>query len=152
MNDAAYDPLLLDHQLCFALYAASKEVIRLYTPYLSPHGLTYTQYIALLVLWEADDITVSELGARLMLDSGTLAPMLKKLAEKGYLLRTRSTEDERVVKLKLTPSGRELKDAFKGLPQKLACELALPVERLAVLKAELHALTQQLHEQQHSSR
>ena len=148
MSDT-YDPLLLDHQLCFALYAASKEVIRLYTPYLSPHGLTYTQYIALLVLWEADDITVSELGARLMLDSGTLAPMLKKLAEKGYLLRTRSKEDERVVKLKLTPSGRELKKAFTGLPQKLACELALPVERLAMLKMELNALTQQLHEQQH---
>lgn len=148
MSDT-YDPLLLDHQLCFALYAASKEVIRLYTPYLSPHGLTYTQYIALLVLWEADDITVSELGARLTLDSGTLAPMLKKLAEKGYLLRTRSKEDERVVKLKLTPSGRELKDAFTDLPQKLACELALPVERLAMLKMELNALTQQLHEQQH---
>ena len=140
-EDAAYNPLLLEHQLCFALYAASKEIIRLYTPYLSPHGLTYTQYIALLVLWEEDDIPVSALGARLMLDSGTLAPLLKKLSEKGYVERTRSSEDERVVKLRLTQAGRDLKLAFIDLPGKLACHIALPVERLISLKAELNALT-----------
>lgn len=141
-EDARNDALLLNNQLCFALYAASKEIIRLYTPYLSPYGLTYTQYIVLLALWEQDDIPVSALGARLTLDSGTLAPLLKKLAEKGYVERVRESHDERVVKIRLTQAGRDLKRAFFDLPQKLACHIALPVERLVALKAELNALTE----------
>lgn len=141
-EDARNDALLLNNQLCFALYAASKEIIRLYTPYLSPYGLTYTQYIVLLALWEQDDIPVSALGARLTLDSGTLAPLLKKLAEKGYVERAREIHDERVVKIRLTQAGRNLKRAFLDLPQRLACHIALPVERLMALKAELNALTE----------
>ena len=144
-KDTHNNALLLEHQLCFALYAASKEIIRLYTPNLSPHGLTYTQYIALLALWEQDDVPVSALGARLTLDSGTLAPLLKKLAEKGYVERTRASHDERVVKIRLTHAGRDLRRAFEDLPQKLACHIALPVERLVALKAELNELTQQLN-------
>ena len=97
MENTNYDALKLDNQLCFPLYAASREVIKRYHPYLSALDLTYTQYIAMMVLWEAKKLTVKELGKKLFLDSGTLTPVLKSLESKGYIVRSRSKEDERAL-------------------------------------------------------
>ena len=97
MNPENYEGLKLSNQLCFPLYAASREVIRKYRPYLDPLGLTYTQYIVMMVLWEEEQISVKELGRRLYLDSGTLTPVLKSLEDKGFVDRARSKEDERVL-------------------------------------------------------
>ena len=104
-----HEAMKLGNQLCFPLYAASRNVISPYTPYLKPLGLTYTQYITLLALWEKDGITVGELCGKLMLDNGTLSPLLKKMQQEGLVERTRSEEDERVVVITLTEEGRALK-------------------------------------------
>jgi DNA-binding MarR family transcriptional regulator len=112
--------LLLDHQLCFALYSASLAMTKLYKPVLAPLGLTYPQYLALLCLWETDGMTVSHLGERLQLDSGTLTPLLKRMETAGWLRRERSAEDERRVLVWLTPAGRQLKQQAKAVP---ACVL-----------------------------
>ncbi len=114
-----YDALKLENQLCFPLYAASRQIVGLYTPYLSELGLTYTQYITFMVLWENDGITVGDIGKRLFLDNGTLTPMLKKLEQSGYIDRRRSEEDERVVKIYLTPSGRKLREKCADIPSKV---------------------------------
>ena len=116
-----YPQLKLENQLCFPLYAASKEIVRRYTPLLEPLGLTYTQYIAMMVLWEQDCIKVSDLGARLLLDSGTLTPVLKKLESKGLLVRSRSAEDERCVVAQLTDEGRALADKAAEIPAQIGC-------------------------------
>jgi len=134
------DLLKLDSQLCFALYACSKEVIRLYKPYLEPYGLTYTQYITLLVLWEKDDLSVSELGSRLLLDSGTLTPLLKKLEKLELVERVRSARDERSVQVCLTEKGRSLKEHFLDLPQKMFCCTGLAPEEALRLKEMLSQL------------
>ena len=102
------ESMKLDSQLCFPLYAASRKVVNLYTPHLKPLGITYTQYIMFLVLWEKDNITVGELCRRLMLDTGTVTPMLKNTEKQGLIKRTRSEEDERVVVITLTDEGRAL--------------------------------------------
>ncbi len=132
--------LLLDNQLCFALYAASRMIIRLYRPVLDPLGLTYTQYIALLALWERDGETVTALGERLYLDSGTLTPLLKRLEAQGLVERQRSTSDERTVRILLTERGRALKQQAAQVPAKVASCIKLP-ERDAI---ELHRLLHQL--------
>nr|WP_319490070.1 MarR family transcriptional regulator [uncultured Caproiciproducens sp.] len=132
--------LKLDSQLCFALYACSKEVIRLYKPYLDPYGLTYTQYITLLVLWEQDNLSVSELGSKLLLDSGTLTPLLKKLEKLELVERVRSAHDERSVLVRLTEKGKQLKENFLGLPQKMFCCTGLNPEEALQLKATLSGL------------
>lgn len=108
--------LLLDHQLCFALYSASLAMTKLYKPLLAPLGLTYPQYLALLCLWESDGVTVSLLGERLQLDSGTLTPLLKRMEAAGWLRRERSTEDERRVLVWLTPAGRALQQQAQHIP------------------------------------
>ena len=115
-----YDALKIENQLCFPLYACSKEVIRLYKPFLEPLDLTYTQYIAMMIMWDKREITVKELGQRLYLDSGTLTPVLKKLEAKGYVERERSKSDERNLIVSLTASGEELKETAVSIPQKLA--------------------------------
>ena len=132
--------LRLDNQLCFALYAGSKEVIRMYKPFLSAHGLTYTQYIVLLVLWEEDHITVSDLGKRLLLDSGTLTPLLKKLEAAKILTRERSKNDERTVIVSLTDAGVHLQKFFLDLPQKMFCQLGMTPEDAGRLKELLNTL------------
>lgn len=99
------DKLKLDNQLCFAVYVASKEIIKQYKPFLDPLGLTYTQYITLLALWEKSDISVKELGQRLFLDSGTLTPLLKKLEAMNLIERVRSSDDERLIIVSLTKKG-----------------------------------------------
>ena len=127
-----YDPneaLKLKNQLCFPLYAAARRVTGVYTPYLKPLGLTYTQYIVFMVLWEQDGLQVSEIGERLLLDSGTLTPLLKKMEAQGYLTRTRSKIDERSVIVTLTEKGKALKTQVGEIPLKAAqCVRLTPEE------------------------
>ncbi len=140
----ASDWLLLDHQLCFALYAASLAMTKAYKPLLVPLRLTYPQYLAMLVLWQADGITVSQLGERLTLDSGTLTPLLKRLASLGLLLRQRDAADERRVRLLLTADGQQLKARALAVPQAIAGAVALDLAQLRQLVVQLNALRQQL--------
>ncbi len=115
-GQAADERLKLENQLCFPLYAAARKVVNLYTPFLKPLGLTYTQYIVFLVLWEEDGLTVGEIGEKLHLDNGTLTPLLKKMETAGFVIRKRSSEDERVVRVYLTDIGREKKKAASEIP------------------------------------
>jgi len=116
-DDKNYDSLKLKNQICFPLYACSKGIVKKYTPYLNQFGITYTQYIVLMVLWENDGINVSELGNRLFLDSGTLTPVIKKLEGGGLVQRKRSEEDERVVTIFLTEKGWELREKALDIPK-----------------------------------
>ncbi len=134
------EALKLDHQLCFPLYAASRQVIRLYKPYLDPFGLTYTQYLVLLVLWEADHMSVKALGEKLFLDSGTLTPLLKKLESAGVIKRERSAVDERSVIIHLDQEGLELKNKCMDIPLKIGNCLKMPTEDLQ----HLHRLLYQI--------
>ena len=130
-----YESLKLENQLCFPLYACSKEVIRKYKPYLDKIDLTYTQYITMMVLWEKKSLNVKELGKVLFLDSGTLTPMLKKLEGKGYIARQRSAEDERSVIITVTDSGEQLKDSAVSIPEKVGkCIQLEPEEVLQLYK------------------
>lgn len=141
MADVNYDEMLkLENQLCFPLYAAARQVVSLYTPYLKEIGLTYTQYIVFLVLWEKDGITVGELGQKLYLDNGTLTPVLKKLEQEGLLSRTRSSEDERVVIVSLTDAGRDLREQAKEIPLKVGSCIALSARDAADLYTILYQL------------
>ncbi len=130
----------LANQLCFPLYAASRNVIGLYTPWLKPLGLTYTQYIVFLVLWERDGLSVGELCERLMLDNGTLSPLLKKMQQAGYVERRRSEEDDRVVVVTLTEAGRALQEQAKDVPAKVAACIELPPEKAQTLYELLYEL------------
>lgn len=114
-----YDILKLENQLCFPLYACSKEVVRRYKPFLDEIDLTYTQYIVMLVMWEKSKITVKDLGECLYLDSGTLTPVLKKLEVKGYVTRSRSKEDERNLEVSLTSQGSQLREEAVNIPSKV---------------------------------
>lgn len=115
-----YDALKLENQICFPLYAASREIIKKYTPYLKELDLTYTQYIAMMVLWQEKEISVKDLGAKLFLDSGTLTPVLKSLEEKGCVIRRRSPDDERVVIVAATERGKALKERALSVPEKVS--------------------------------
>ena len=134
------EAMKLDNQLCFPLYAAARRVTGLYTPYLKPLGLTYTQYIVLLVLWEKDGLTVGEICERVMLDNGTVSPLLKKLQQDGYIERKRSGEDERIVLITLTGEGRALKERAKEVPAKVAGCIDLPPEKVQTLYTLLYEL------------
>lgn len=136
-----YDALKLDNQLCFALYACSKEITKAYKPLLDELGITYTQYITLLVLWEQDDLTVKELGEKLHLDSGTLTPLLKKLEHMKLLERVRDKKDERNVYISLTELGRNLKVKASKIPQVMFCSTGLSIEEIVSLREKLKALT-----------
>jgi len=140
MNDDYRKSMKLANQLCFPLYAAARNVTGLYTPWLKPLGLTYTQYIVLLVLWEKDGVSVTEIGERLMLDNGTLSPLLKKLEHAGYITRQRSQEDERVVVIRLTEDGRALQERARDVPMKVASCIDLPTEKAQTLYALLYEL------------
>ena len=141
------DALVLGQQLCFALYSASRALIRAYAPLLEPLGLTYPQYLVMLVLWEEDDVSVKVLGERLALDSGTLTPLLKRLEQQGVVTRRRDRDDERVVRIALTAAGAKLRDKARRIPAELACragfELADAGDRAALvrLRQQLVALT-----------
>lgn len=115
-----YDGLKLENQICFPLYAASREVIKRYRPYLDALDLTYTQYIAMMVFWQEKSISVKALGERLFLDSGTLTPVLKSLEAKGYIIRSRSKADERVLEARITEKGEKLKEQAVSVPESVA--------------------------------
>ena len=135
-----HEAMKLSNQLCFPLYAAARNVTGLYTPCLRPLGLTYTQYIVFLVLWEKDALTVGEIGERLMLDNGTLSPLLKKMEQAGYVERRRSQEDERVVVITLTEAGRALQEKAKDIPAQVAGCIDLSPEKAQTLYALLDEL------------
>lgn len=134
------EAMKLKHQLCFPLYAAARSVVNLYTPLLKPLGLTYTQYITFLVLWEQDGITVGELCSRLMLDNGTISPLLKKMQQEGYIEKLRSKEDDRIVLITLTEKGRALQDKAKDIPLQIAGCTDLPPEKAKMLYELLYEL------------
>lgn len=136
----AAPPQDLDSQVCFALYSANLALNKVYRKLLKPFDLTYPQYLVLLVLWENDELTVSEIGERLFLDSATLTPLLKRLEGAGFVTRTRAAGDERQVIIALTPQGRALKSRAKVVPESLLCATGCTVAELVGLKARLEAL------------
>lgn len=140
MDDPKYDVLKLENQLCFPLYAAAKETVKLYRPLLEKMNLTYTQYIAMLVFWEHKKMNVKELGEKLYLDSGTLTPVLKSLEAKGFVRRYRSTEDERVLLVEVTEAGKALRDQALSVPAQMACHVALSQEESLTLYNLLYKL------------
>ncbi|WP_312747170.1 MarR family transcriptional regulator [Cedecea neteri] len=137
--------LLLDNQLCFALYSANLAVNKLYRQLLAPLQLTYPQYLVMLVLWEQDDVTVSQIGERLFLDSATLTPLLKRLESAGLLLRQRSREDERQVAVTLTQEGKALQEKALGIPDSVRWASACSVDSMLALKAQLETLRSNLN-------
>ena len=138
--------LLLDNQVCFALHSTSLMMTKVYKPLLKELGLTYPQYLAMLVLWERDGITVGDISARLLTDPGSLTPLLKRLEAEGLLTRTRSSLDERVVLLNLTEQGRALHDQARRIPGCIIDASSQTAKRLADLTAELVALRSQLQD------
>lgn len=136
--------LLLDNQFCFALYSTSLAMTRLYKPLLDELGITYPQYLALLVLWERDGLSVSALGERLLLDSGTLTPLLKRLEASGLVSRLRAVEDERRVHITLTPAGRTLKAQAAKIPGCIMNATQCTIPELLALTQQMQALRQQL--------
>lgn len=129
--------LKLDNQLCFSLYASSRALTKVYQPILKEMGLTYPQYLVLLVLWEKSRETVNELGKKLRLDSGTLTPLLKRLEKSGFVKRTRSKQDERKVLVNLTEKGIALKKKALSIPERMICRLGVSLEMVNSLKSSL---------------
>lgn len=140
-----YDHLLLDSQLCFALYSTSLMMTKVYKPLLQALGLTYPQYLAMMVLWERDGLTVGDVSTRLLTDPGSLTPLLKRLEAEGLLSRTRSKEDERVVLLHLTEQGRALREKAKTVPSCIFTATGTTMDKLRDLQTELLALRGNLH-------
>jgi DNA-binding MarR family transcriptional regulator len=134
------ESLLLDNQLCFALHSTSLLMTKVYKPLLQALGLTYPQYLAMMVLWEEDGLTVGEISNRLLTDPGSLTPLLKRLEAEGLLSRTRSREDERVVVVELTDAGRALRDRAMDIPQCILGASGLDMEQLRKLQGDLLAL------------
>ncbi|MBK3433538.1 MAG: MarR family transcriptional regulator [Pseudomonas lactis] len=139
-NPDPCESLLLDNQLCFALHSTSLLMTKVYKPLLQAIGLTYPQYLAMMVLWEEDELTVSEISSRLLTDPGSMTPLLKRLEAEGLLNRTRSREDERVVVVKLTDAGRALQEKAKDVPQCILGASGMALEQLRNLQGDLIAL------------
>lgn len=135
-----YDMLKLENQLCFPLYACSREIVKKYHPHLDEIGLTYTQYIVMMVMWDKKRLSVKELGEKLYLDSGTLTPVLKSLESKGFVTRKRSSEDERVLIVEITDGGEALKERAAEIPPKIACCVTLTPEEAAELHRMLYKI------------
>ncbi len=140
INEEKYESLKLGKQLCFPLYACSKEIIRKYKPYLDDIDLTYTQYITMMVLWEKNTVNVKTLGECLYLDSGTLTPVLKKLESKGYITRVRSSEDERNLVVSITDEGMALRDKALSIPDAMGSCVQLTAEEAEVLYKLLYKI------------
>ncbi len=136
------DHLKLDKQLCFPLYAASNLLVKVYRPLLEPLGLTYSQYLVMLVLWERDSVSVGDLGHCLYLDSGTLTPLLKRMENSGFINRRRDSNDERRVLVSLTTKGSEIKDLAVNIPKKLSDQLN--ISNIGELRSEIQSLVQAL--------
>lgn len=145
-NGNPCEHLLLDNQLCFALYSTSLLMTKVYKPLLQALGLTYPQYLAMLVLWEQEGLTVGEISTRLLTDPGSLTPLLKRLETEGLLSRTRSKEDERVVLLNLTEQGRALHEKAKRIPHCILGASGLTIERLQEIQGELIGLRSNLQD------
>jgi DNA-binding MarR family transcriptional regulator len=139
-----YECLKLSNQLCFPLYAVAKEIVKKYKPYLDEMDLTYTQYIAMLVLWENKSMGVKELGRHLYLDSGTLTPLLKKLENKGYITRERSKEDERNLIISITKEGEALKDKAVTVPAKVGKCVCMDAEDAIKLRNQLYGILEEI--------
>ena len=139
-----YDHLKLENQLCFPLYACSKELVKAYKPFLDELDLTYTQYITMMVMWEHKELRVKEVGKYLYLDSSTLTPLLKRLEEKGYVTRRRSVEDERDLIVTITEHGEELKKKASSVPQRLSACISLEPQKAQTLYALLHEMLDKL--------
>ncbi|MDR2163558.1 MAG: MarR family transcriptional regulator [Clostridiales Family XIII bacterium] len=138
------DALRLENQICFPLYACAKEVVRKYKPYLDEIGLTYTQYIAMMVMWEHKKMNVKALGEKLYLDSGTLSPMLKKMEAAGLISRTRSAEDERNLIVSITEKGEGLKGRAAEIPAKMGACISITPEDAMALHGLLHRILRQM--------
>lgn len=138
------DPMALDNQFCFALYSASLAMTKAYKPFLDAIGLTYPQYLVMLVLWQQDDVLVKTIGERLFLDSGTLTPLLKRLEAASLIARTRDDADERQVRITLTREGRALKKKAQGIPFQMLCASGQKPEALMDLRASLSAIRNDL--------
>lgn len=134
------EQLRLDRQLCFPLYAASRCIVSRYTPLFKPLGITYTQYLVFMALWEKDDVTVGELGSRLFLDTGTLTPLLKRMEQAGHLVRERSSEDERVVRIRLTDKGRGMRERCAEIPSQIGSCVSLTEEEAGTLYRILYKI------------
>lgn len=140
MSEDKYEAIRLKNQICFPLYACSKEIVRRYKPYLDELELTYTQYIAMMVLWEKKEVTVKELGKELFLDSGTLTPLLKKLEAKGYVKRQRMESDERNLCVSITEQGEALKEEAVKIPAKMQGCVTLDPKEAEILYSLLHKM------------
>jgi len=140
MENDSREMMKLANQVCFPLYAAARSVVGLYTPFLKPLGLTYTQYLVLLILWEKDGITVGEICDRLMLDNGTVSPLLKKMQQAGHVEKKRSEEDDRVVIVTLTDEGRALQEKAREVPKKVGQCIDLEPDKVRYLYSLLYAL------------
>lgn len=143
-TDPTCEALKLDNQLCFALYSTSLQMTKVYKPLLQELGLTYPQYIAMLVLWEGDGITVGEISSRMLTDPGSLTPLLKRLEAEGLITRTRSQADERVVQLRLTDKGRDLRRQAEAIPACILANSGLALEEIQRLQNELVELRDHL--------
>lgn len=142
-TEASYDSLLLQNQLCFPLYACAKEIVRRYKPFLDEIDLTYTQYIAMMVLWEEKSVNVKELGEKLFLDSGTLTPLLKILEKKQYVKRERSQADERVVNITITEKGLALREKAVSIPAQMSGCVKITKEEAQTLYSLLYKILRQ---------
>ena len=147
MEEKNYDKLRLESQLCFPLYACSKEIVRRYKPFLDEVDLTYTQYITMMVLWFNKSVNVKELGKKLYLDSGTLTPVLKKLEVKGYITRERSKEDERTLIVKITKEGENLTEKAVEIPNRMRACLDVSQEEMAVMYKLLYKVLEHIEEE-----
>lgn len=139
-----YDSLKLENQLCFPLYAASKEIVRRYKPFLDELDMTYTQYITMMVMWEHKELSVKELGNYLYLDSGTLTPLLKTMEKKGWVERNRSEKDERVLNVTITDAGEKLKDQALSVPEKISTCISIEPEEAVQLYKTLHKILEKI--------
>ncbi len=144
MAEDKFDALKLDNQICFPLYAASRLIVQAYRPHLDRLGVTYLQYLTLMVLWEKDGSTVSEIGERLMLDSGTLTPVLKRLEADGIIKRRRKRDDDRVVESWLTERGRKLKARAVDIPTQMLCSTTVALDEVSRLRSALAPVLRKL--------
>lgn len=140
MSNCDYDSIKLEKQMCFPLYAASREVVKQYRPYLDALNLTYTQYIAMMVMWEEKRISVKELGKKLFLDSGTLTPVLKSLEKKGFIVRYRSKNDERILEVEITESGEKLKESAVSVPENVSKCIKIDTDEAVQLYQTLYKI------------
>lgn len=144
INKDRYECIKLENQLCFSLYALSREIIRLYKPFLDKYNLTYTQYLTMIVVWENNGINIKEIGNRLHLDSGTLTPVIKKLEAMDLITKHRDINDDRVVIIELTENGKSLKEQILNVPELVSCQLGLTKEEFDSLKMPIENLLNRL--------